>query len=263
MGCKMHVACVFVLAVSTTDILAQFNDTHYPVEFSSETIHCKLCRPGTFWIKHCSHDGGNSQCQDCPDGRFIKHYNRELYCGRCTECTENDRTTGEVAEACTRFHDTICECKPGYWREESVGDCQKVSQCETGYGVNKMANSHTDTTCERCVYGKTFSNISSEVTPCQDCSVCPEGWVQKFSCHETEDTVCIPKDEADDNSVVFIVEVTCGGILAILVITIVFCRGRKIIENIRRRYKHGGGEQTNLLHLYCNDPLICKKSGQQ
>ncbi|WAR01914.1 hypothetical protein MAR_008472 [Mya arenaria] len=51
-----------------------------------------------------------------------------------------DQPSGEVVvEACTRFHDTICGCKPGYWREEGkVGNCQKVSPCEPRYGVMKM-----------------------------------------------------------------------------------------------------------------------------
>ncbi|XP_052801107.1 uncharacterized protein LOC128231893 [Mya arenaria] len=70
--------------------------------------------------------------------------------------------------------------------------------------ISAPAKSHNDTTCERCVNGKTFSNISSEVTPCQNCSLCTEGWVQKFPCHETEDTVCIPKVEVDGDSFIII-----------------------------------------------------------
>ncbi|XP_052800966.1 tumor necrosis factor receptor superfamily member 5-like [Mya arenaria] len=218
MGCKMRVACfAFLLAASTTEILAQLNVTHYTVEFNYEIIHCKLCPPGTFWVKHCTQDGGHAICQDCPDGRFIKHYNRVLYCRRCTECTENDQTTGEVAEACTQFHDTICECKPGYWREESVGDCQEVSPCESGYGVKKMANSHKDTTCERCVNKKTFSSTSSEVTPCQNCSHCLEGWVQKIPCNETQDTMCIPKDEVKADILI----ITLLGLVGVVLLPVV------------------------------------------
>ncbi|XP_052798317.1 tumor necrosis factor receptor superfamily member 5-like [Mya arenaria] len=254
MGCKMRVACcVFVLAVSTTEILAQLNDTHYPVELNGEILHCKLCPPGTFWIEHCTQNRG-SQCQDCPDGRFETDYNRAFYCERCTECTGNDQTTGEVAEACTRFHDTRCECKPGYWREESVGDCQEVSPCEPGYGVKKMANSHKDTTCERCVNGKTFSNISSEVMPCLNCSLCPEGWVQRTPCNETQDTVCISKDEEEkDSNIIILFGVACGVLLAVAIVSYYFRKRIQLILQqllnswiyFRSQENHDAEEQAN------------------
>ncbi|XP_052797562.1 tumor necrosis factor receptor superfamily member 11B-like [Mya arenaria] len=156
-----------------------------------------MCPPGTFWNGNCYKDGGQAICQDCSDGHFTNAYNRELYCRRCTECKGNNQPSGEVmAEACTRLHDTKCECKPGYWREKGrVGDCREVSPCKPRYGVKKIADSHNNTTCERCVNGKTFSNISSEVATCQNCSVCPEGWAQKTPCNESNDTVCIPKGD--------------------------------------------------------------------
>ncbi|XP_052800965.1 tumor necrosis factor receptor superfamily member 11B-like isoform X2 [Mya arenaria] len=262
MGCKMQVACcAFMLAVSTTGILEQLNDTHYPVDFQGETIHCKMCPPGTFWIKHCSQDGDNSQCQNCPDGRFKTDNNRAFYCRKCTECTENDQPSGViVAEACTRSHDTKCGCKPGFWREESVGDCQEVSPCMPGHGVKKMANSHKDTTCERCVNGKTFSNISSEVMPCLNCSLCPERWVQRTPCNETQNTVCILKDEVEEDSVGGIVGVACGFILAVailIVIIIALCRRERTNEVLQKlrsswRYilsqeKHDDEEQASPL----------------
>ncbi|XP_052802022.1 tumor necrosis factor receptor superfamily member 16-like [Mya arenaria] len=223
------VCCVFVLAVSIT---AQSNDTYYNVELNHQIIRCQMCPPGTFWIKHCSQDGGNAQCEDCPDGEFITDYNRVFYCKRCTECTRTDQPSGEVlVEACTPSHNTICGCKPGYWREEGkVGDCQEVSQCELRYGVKQIANSHNDTTCERCVNGKTFSNISSDVTPCQNCSVCAEGWVQKTPCNETKDTMCIPKDEVEEDSVGVIVGAACVVILVVAIligiIIAIWCRER-------------------------------------
>ncbi|XP_052800918.1 tumor necrosis factor receptor superfamily member 5-like [Mya arenaria] len=242
------VILVVVLAVFTPGISAQFNDSYYLIEVNRETIQCKMCPPGAYWIQHCSKDGGQAICMDCPYDRFSEDYNRALYCKRCTKCKGNDKESGEVvAEACTRFHDTKCECKLGYWREERiVGYCREVSPCKPSYGVKKMANSHNDTTCERCVNGKTFSNISSEVTPCQNCSVCPEGWVQKLSCHETEDTVCIPKDEEEDVKVGLYVGVTvCILAISVIIIVIFICRKKTTMENIRRRDKHDGEEQAN------------------
>ncbi|XP_052800463.1 tumor necrosis factor receptor superfamily member 11B-like isoform X2 [Mya arenaria] len=193
------------MALSTIGSFAQLNATYYSIEVNLETIQCRMCPPGTFWIRHCSQDGGQAVCKDCADGRFTEDNNRAIYCKRCSECTGTDQPSGEVVvEACTRFHDTICGCKPGYWREEGkVGNCQKVSPCEPRYGVMKMGDSHNDTTCKRCVNGKTFSNISSEVTPCQNCSICAEGWVQKSPCNETVDTACIPKGGSNNNTTVY------------------------------------------------------------
>ncbi|XP_052802624.1 tumor necrosis factor receptor superfamily member 16-like [Mya arenaria] len=202
---KVSITCGLFVMVSTIGSLAQVNDTYYySIEVNLEIIHCKMCKPGTYWIKHCTQDGGEAICEDCDDGRFTENYNRAIYCKRCTECTGTDQPSGEaVAEACTRLHDTICECKSGYWREGNVGACQKVLPCEPGYGVMKLGDSHNDTTCERCVNGKTFSNISSKVTPCQNCSLCLEGWVQKTPCNEFEDTVCIPKAGSHKSTTVY------------------------------------------------------------
>ncbi|WAR01911.1 TNR1B-like protein [Mya arenaria] len=136
------VILVVVLAVFTPGISAQFNDSYYLIEVNRETIQCKMCPPGAYWIQHCSKDGGQAICMDCPYDRFSEDYNRALYCKRCTKCKGNDKESGEVvAEACTRFHDTKCECKLGYWREKGiVGDCREVSPCKPGYGVKKMAH---------------------------------------------------------------------------------------------------------------------------
>ncbi|XP_052800983.1 uncharacterized protein LOC128231820 isoform X2 [Mya arenaria] len=259
-GCILVVVTsgMLVLAVFTPGIFAQFNNTNYSIKVNLETIECKMCPPGSYWIQHCSQDGGQAICQDCPDGRFTEDYNRAIYCGSCSGCNMNYKESREVVvEACTRFRNTKCDCKLGYWREEGiVGDCRKVSPCKPSYGVKKMANSHNDTTCEKCVNGKTFSNISSEVTPCQNCSVCPEGWVQKCPCNEYEDTVCIPKDEVEDNKVGLIVGVFCGVVTVLLLVGIIlFCCCRNEIaqglrnwherwRNRRRQENHDDEEQA-------------------
>ncbi|XP_052802148.1 tumor necrosis factor receptor superfamily member 11B-like isoform X1 [Mya arenaria] len=246
MGRDILVAsALFVLTVFTRGLLAQLNDTYYSIEVNFETIECKMCPPGTYWIQHCSQDGGQAVCQACPNGRFTEDYNRAIYCERCTECKGNYKESREVvAEACTGFHDTICECKAGYWREEGiVGDCREVSPCEPRYGVKKLANSHNDTTCERCVNGKTFSNISSEVTPCQNCSVCPEGWVQKWPCNEYEDTVCIPKDEVKEyNKVGLIVGVVCG-VSVLILVSVILCyccrkKSAQVLQKLRNSWRN-------------------------
>ncbi|XP_052801116.1 tumor necrosis factor receptor superfamily member 16-like isoform X2 [Mya arenaria] len=237
------------LIEATTENVTQFDDHYYSIEFNREIIQCKMCPPGTFWIENCSQDGGQTVCQDCPDGRFIKDYNRAIYCKRCTECKGTYKESGEVvADSCTRFQNTKCICKPGYWRENGiVGDCREVSPCLPGFGVKELAKSHNNTTCERCVNGKTFSNISSKVTPCQNCSLCLEGWMQKSPCTETVDTVCIPNDEVEEYSVGHhIVGAICGVIFAVAIligIIIAFCcrertNGLPQMLHIRRNEQH-------------------------
>ncbi|XP_052801110.1 tumor necrosis factor receptor superfamily member 11B-like [Mya arenaria] len=253
---KQVACCVLVMAVFTTGVLAQLNDTHYAIEFHGVTIHCKLCPAGTYWINHCSQDGGQTGCQECPDGKYKTDNNRALYCERCTECKGNDQPSGEILkEACSRFNDTKCECKPGCYREEGqVGDCRGVSPCMPGYGVKKLANSHKDTTCERCVNGKTFSNISSEVMPCLNCSLCPEGWVQRTPCNETQDTVCISKDEEEKASnIIILFGVACGVLLAVAIVSYYFRKRIQLILQkllnswiyFRSQENHDAEEQAN------------------
>ncbi|XP_052800989.1 tumor necrosis factor receptor superfamily member 16-like isoform X1 [Mya arenaria] len=239
---------LLVLAVFTRGLLAEFDDNYYSIEVNHKTIQCKMCPPGSYWIQHCSQDGGQAKCKDCPDGRFTEHYSRGIYCERCSECKGNYKESREVVvKECTRFNDTKCECKPGYWREGQVGDCREVSPCEPGYGVKKIANSHNDTACEKCVNGKTISNTSSEVTPCQNCSVCPEGWVKKSSCNKYEDTVCVKKDEVEDNKVGLIVGVFCGVLTVLILVGIILFYScpektaqvlQKLRTSCRKRQRH-------------------------
>ncbi|XP_052820924.1 tumor necrosis factor receptor superfamily member 5-like [Mya arenaria] len=240
MGGELVVCGLMVLGLATQVIWAKFDDTYYIVETNGEYIHCKKCPHGTYWLQNCDRDGGQATCEECPDGRFMEDFNRALYCKKCTECKGNHKESREVVAAeCTRFHDTKCQCIEGYWREEGrVGDCRSVSPCKQGYGVKKLADSHNNTTCERCVNGKTFSNVSSEKIPCQNCSLCPVGWVQKIPCSEYEDIVCIPKDEDADDGVALIVGVVCGVIFAValLVVIIIFCccreKTRKVLQKL-------------------------------
>ncbi|XP_052798724.1 tumor necrosis factor receptor superfamily member 1B-like isoform X2 [Mya arenaria] len=228
---KMQVACLLVLVVQAASVISgQLGGTYYQVEVHGNTIQCKKCSPGTFWTgKHCSHDGGQAICQDCQQGTFSEDYSIEYFCRRCKKCVELHEV---VVEACTQNHDTKCGCKSGYRRTEGkAGDCREL--CKPGYGVIK--DSYANTTCERCGNGKTFSNITSQVTPCQKCSVCPEGLLQKNACNETEDTLCVPKDEVEEDSVGVILGVACGVILTIVTIGIItFCCWKKRNEFLQK-----------------------------
>ena len=56
--------------------------------------------------------------------------------------------------------------------------------------LSVSADSHNNTTCERCVEGKTFSNVSSKSEPCLNCSRCMPGFVEESACTLEVDTVC-------------------------------------------------------------------------
>lgn len=77
----------------------------------------------------------------------------------------------------------------------------QCSECPAGTGVVKLCNKTTttaldteheatDTQCETCVAGSTFSDSPSRHSACRSCRVCPENSRVKRECNVTHDTEC-------------------------------------------------------------------------
>ncbi|KAH3874315.1 hypothetical protein DPMN_037557 [Dreissena polymorpha] len=107
-----------------------------------------------------------------------------------------------------------------------------MTECAVGYGVKMLAAQWSDTVCEQCTDGVTFSNVSSASSPCQLCTACPNGNTPFVKCNIQADTVCernevkrvINKDFT--LTTVNIIEIVFGVAGLILLILIVINRQR-------------------------------------
>ncbi|XP_075914289.1 E3 ubiquitin/ISG15 ligase TRIM25-like isoform X2 [Petromyzon marinus] len=85
---------------------------------TEDDVCCDLCPAGTFKAGDCLTDGGIRKCIQCIEGIFYTDKpNNESACFDCTPCSEGE----EIVQECRKEHNTICQCKEGYYR--SNGQC--------------------------------------------------------------------------------------------------------------------------------------------
>ncbi|OWF53559.1 uncharacterized protein LOC110446325 [Mizuhopecten yessoensis] len=138
-------------------------------------VKCVKCSPGTHLLSHCVSENTNSRCQLCEDGTFTSEYNVAEYCDPCMEYCEIADLVPVVN--CSNTSNLICECPNGKFNlfphlDKYHAVCQKFGLCGPGYGVYVKGTSKNNTTCARCVSGKTFSSTTSEFDECQPCIKC-------------------------------------------------------------------------------------------
>nr|XP_015193332.1 PREDICTED: tumor necrosis factor receptor superfamily member 14-like isoform X2 [Lepisosteus oculatus] len=101
--------------------------TSYLWNVQNEKKCCRKCQPGYFMKSRCQ-QGADTQCVQCQDGHYNKHYNIKFNCETCTNCNQEHFMYQSL---CTRIKNSVCTCKPGY-------ECQ-------------------DNSCSRCIEQKTAS----------------------------------------------------------------------------------------------------------
>uniref|UniRef100_A0A3B1JNF9 TNFR-Cys domain-containing protein n=1 Tax=Astyanax mexicanus TaxID=7994 RepID=A0A3B1JNF9_ASTMX len=74
----------------------------------------------------------------CRDGFYTEFWNYVPECLPCDPCEVNQ----EEIRPCTRFHNRVCQCKPGYF-------CKKHTVCSLGKLVISGTNWH-DNICVTC-----------------------------------------------------------------------------------------------------------------
>jgi hypothetical protein len=73
----------------------------------------------------------------------------------------------------------------------SSSDISKCcSLCPPGQGVVKKCTNETDTQCQPCENGKSFSSSKYETNPCKKCRTCRDMEREISPCNSTHDTVC-------------------------------------------------------------------------
>nr|KAF6402747.1 TNF receptor superfamily member 10d [Rousettus aegyptiacus] len=100
----------------------------------------KWCPPG-FYLSEYTGD-----CMSCRDGvDFTNYMNNLSACLRCSQCYPGE----EQVRSCTRTTDTVCQCKPGTYREENSPEfCQPCSSgCPEGKVITSNCTSRNDLQC--------------------------------------------------------------------------------------------------------------------
>nr|XP_058940027.1 tumor necrosis factor receptor superfamily member 16-like isoform X1 [Pocillopora verrucosa] len=145
------------------------------------------CGPGTFL------NSTALVCQKCPNGTFSAHENARM-CSTCKRCMGRNNV---MVKACTPTSDTKCECLPGHYFNGFL-ICLKCQPCKRGYGFVKNCTATTNTVCERCERGKTFS-VGKGFDSCKPCSKCQKGEVVKETCIRRRDTKCTPEKDFNNS----------------------------------------------------------------
>ncbi|XP_052231673.1 uncharacterized protein LOC127845060 isoform X4 [Dreissena polymorpha] len=184
-----------------THVFAYGSDDMY---YRHNNINCIQCQPGTHWVADCATDGGSAVCKPCPEGFYISKYNLAWFCQKCsascrnTNHGEQEEQREYVARNCTSTSDLKCQCRDGFWREQEMnGACRTVTSCGLGSGVKTIASENSDTVCEVCIHGETFSNSTSTKEKCLPCSICSNHQILKQPCTRTDDTVCIARSTGE------------------------------------------------------------------
>nr|ALG64488.1 NGFR protein [Tegillarca granosa] len=200
-------------------------EANYNVYTAQNGMDCIVCSKGYFWIKDCIKNMTIAICQPCPSGTYNNKSGIPHYCSPCTtECRDSN---SYIKESCTTVTDINCECRYGYYKEFKVkGDketwyCKPHSSCPPGRGVAKNGTPHEDTICKPCSSG-TYSNFSSSLDPCTQCSKC-NGSIESVihECSGTSDTVCRINDEGQKDSGSFVVQHILMIVLPVILLLVV------------------------------------------
>ncbi|KAH3778495.1 uncharacterized protein LOC127845062 isoform X2 [Dreissena polymorpha] len=171
------------------------------IYYLHNNMSCLKCQPGTYWVAHCTTDGGSAVCKPCAEGTFTAKYNLAWSCQKCRSSCRNtnhgdsEEQREEVAHNCTSTSDLLCRCRTGLWREPGTnGACRFATSCGLGSGVLTIASETSDTVCVACTLGETFSNSTSKTEQCLACSICGADQTIQRLCTKTEDTICAAKN---------------------------------------------------------------------
>uniref|UniRef100_A0A3B1IPU4 Tumor necrosis factor receptor superfamily member 6B-like n=1 Tax=Astyanax mexicanus TaxID=7994 RepID=A0A3B1IPU4_ASTMX len=94
---------------------------------SGAKVVCDFCPPGDYQRSPCTLTRP-TECRQCRDGFYTEFWNYVPECLPCDPCEVNQ----EEKRPCTRFHNRVCQCKPGYFWHSHY--CKKHTVCSLGEG---------------------------------------------------------------------------------------------------------------------------------
>uniref|UniRef100_A0A8B9L5H8 Tumor necrosis factor receptor superfamily, member 11b n=1 Tax=Astyanax mexicanus TaxID=7994 RepID=A0A8B9L5H8_ASTMX len=113
---------------------------------SGAKVVCDFCPPGDYQRSPCTLTRP-TECRQCRDSFYTEFWNYVPECLPCDPCEVNQ----EEKRPCTRFHNRVCQCKPGYFWHSHY--CKKHTVCSLGEGVKTEGTPSKDTVCEPCTSG--------------------------------------------------------------------------------------------------------------
>ncbi|XP_029959022.1 tumor necrosis factor receptor superfamily member 1A [Salarias fasciatus] len=171
---KAHVAILllFMCELITAHELTQRPPTPKcePEEYLNEErgVCCNKCPPGFKLVEMCLIENHRSTCAKCPKGQYRDSINYASTCRICRQC--KDEKNEFQKKACKTDQNTICQCKPGFYRfniNSETYECRRCSQCKPDEWER-----HTCTPTNNTVCGckENYHRVNNQCEPCTTCT---------------------------------------------------------------------------------------------
>ncbi|KAK2844740.1 hypothetical protein Q5P01_011399 [Channa striata] len=131
-------------------------------------ICCNKCIPGFKLVEMCQAEGQRSNCTQCPDGQYSDQLNFNSNCFSCKRCKETKNEI-QVTE-CKKHQNTICKCKPGYYKyniDSVTYECRKCATCGANQKEKQECLEDQNTLC---VCEEDYYKVKSKCEPCKNCT---------------------------------------------------------------------------------------------
>ena len=113
---------------------------------------------------------GGASCKvvdTCADGEYVTQTPLSTRNRLCQACPAGSVSSGTNQASCT-----ACDGVNEYQDQSGQTSCKTVSSCPKGQGVTQNATTISDTVCQPCISGSTYSDVDSKTASCQAVNVC-------------------------------------------------------------------------------------------
>nr|XP_034997131.1 tumor necrosis factor receptor superfamily member 1A-like [Zootoca vivipara] len=134
----------------------------------NKTHCCIRCHRGTFVAQHCLDSDKATKCSVCSEGSFIDGDNSSEQCRGCRRCRPTFGQI-EISK-CTSEHDTVCGCGRNQYQSSHSDEfmCKNCSACLNGR-IRLSCTKFSDTICE-CRPGSFLQKDENKCYPCSSCN---------------------------------------------------------------------------------------------
>ncbi|XP_072535663.1 tumor necrosis factor receptor superfamily member 1A [Salminus brasiliensis] len=223
--------CVLILLTLLSGVVAQYENS--PGRNTSESgpcadneymnkdgICCDRCSPGFKLTNECAGKGLRSSCEKCSEGTFLEVTNHFRNCFTCLKCKQYE----EEISKCTHEKNTVCACKPGYYRSvinPVTSSCRLCKKCGSGEKERRECGGEKNTECEcKALHYRVGKNVCA---PCRNCTeecfdLCPTTPITRELAPPTPDS---------QPAIVIILAVALAVVLVGVFLTVVIRRCKK------------------------------------
>ncbi|XP_021365875.1 tumor necrosis factor receptor superfamily member 5-like [Mizuhopecten yessoensis] len=222
-----HTLQCLILLLSCVRLRSKTNELTY----IHQGIRCVKCAPGTYLVAHCDKEDEDARCRLCPNGTYSSQYNIASSCDPCKSACEHVDLV--PVTNCTYQTNMECACPEGKFNVNAHLDlfhakCMDYGACGPGYGVKYKGTSVLNTTCERCLAGRTYSPSTSASDKCQICTNCGRFNVIA-ECNGTHNRICkeepykviVPPQSSDGLPMTYIYIIIGAIVVSIAVVLVV------------------------------------------